>query len=58
MRYVPLAKADTYRKRGWEIYPLLGKHGAWSCLAVRKVEGKNGGAKRIQTLARKETASG
>jgi hypothetical protein len=36
-RYIPHAMADTYRKRGWEIYPLLGKHGIWSVLAVRKV---------------------
>jgi hypothetical protein len=57
MRYVPLAKAETYRKRGWEIYPLLGKHGVWSVLAVKKVEGKGGG-ERIQTLACQKAASG
>lgn len=46
MWYIPHAKAEEFRQRGWEIYPLLGKHGVWSVLAVKKVEGRLKGIRR------------
>ena len=39
MQYIPHAKAEEYRRRGWEIHPLLGKHGVWSVLAVKEKVG-------------------
>jgi hypothetical protein len=37
LRYVPHKDAERYRKSGWTLTPLLGKHGEFSVLAVRKV---------------------
>lgn len=36
-QYIPHSKAEEYRQRGWEIHPLLGSHGVWSKLAVRRI---------------------
>jgi hypothetical protein len=39
-RYVPHKDAERYRKAGWTIQPLLGKHGVWSVLAVKQLRRK------------------
>jgi hypothetical protein len=45
-QYVPHSKAEEFRRGGWEIHPLLGKHGVWSCLAVKEKEGMVKGFRR------------
>lgn len=38
-RYVPHARAGWYAARGWKIRPLMGAHGLYSVLAVKRVKG-------------------